>query len=418
MPLLLDNNSMRGRIIFILSVGLNIGLLACFLYQERGSNTPDKSQIRSPVRYRIRPNPSGPAIPKVLIRRQYFSWSEIESDDFATFIDNLRNIDCPEQTIIDIVIAEVDYIYNQRRIREINTPMQQWWQSAKSKEFAQSWSEQEQKLEKERQALLARLLGPGWQIGRESRMDRGYLDLNGAVLGELTEAAKTKVQAIHNASDQRIQEYLEQKKRAGEDPNTAELASLRQQARSELAQILTPAQMEEYLLRYSATANKLRNLLNGFEATPDEFRQLFRIYDSSESQMQGADNALVAKAKTSELERQRDISIRQILSGERYKLFQLVQEPDYTMARSITEKFGAPSEKVMPLYEVNRLISSTQGRIKQDKTLTQVEREEALKMLEEQKNQSIKQILAGKTALEVQAGSEDNPPLPDMTPTE
>ena len=407
---------MRGRIILILSLGLNIGLLIFLLYHERSSGSV-QHQTRTPVRYRIRPNTNGPVAPKVLIRHQFFTWSEIESDDFATYIENLRNIECPEQTIRDIVVAEVDYIFNQRRIREFNTPVQEWWRSTSNKEFNQAWKDQEQKLDNERQMLLTQLLGPGWQVGRENRIDVGYLDLNGAVLGQLSESVKTKVQAIHNVSNQRIQEYLEQKKRAGEEVNPAELAGLRQQARSELEQILTPTQMEEYLLRYSPTAGKLRNTLTGFDATPDEFRQLFRIYDSLESQMltQNGDRTLLAKAQTSELERQRDMSIRQILSGDRYKLFQLVQEPDYITARAVIDKWGASSEKILPIYEVNRLISTTQSRIKQDKTLTQVEREEALKLLEEQKNQSIKQILAGKKVLEQKDEIElQNPPLPEI----
>ena len=50
-------------------------------------------------------------------------------------------------------------------------------------------------------------------------------------------------------------------------------------ARDDLARVLSPPQLEEFLLRYSQNANELRaNLgqLRFFNATPDEFRAVFR----------------------------------------------------------------------------------------------------------------------------------------------
>lgn len=37
-----------------------------------------------------------------------FNWSQVESADYRTYISNLRSIGCPEQTIRDIVSADVD----------------------------------------------------------------------------------------------------------------------------------------------------------------------------------------------------------------------------------------------------------------------------------------------------------------------
>ena len=67
----------------------------------------------------------------VLVRRQFFNWGEIESADYPTYIANLKDIHCPEQTIRDLIIADVNALYARRRAADpaLVTPEQQWWLS-------------------------------------------------------------------------------------------------------------------------------------------------------------------------------------------------------------------------------------------------------------------------------------------------
>jgi hypothetical protein len=48
-------------------------------------------------------------------QRENFQWRQIESADYRTYIANLRAIGCPEQTIRDIIIADVHQVYEKRR---------------------------------------------------------------------------------------------------------------------------------------------------------------------------------------------------------------------------------------------------------------------------------------------------------------
>src|SRR5580692_6858652 len=45
-----------------------------------------------------------------------FRWNQLESSDFRTYIANLRGIGCPELTIRELITAEVDDIYKDRRL--------------------------------------------------------------------------------------------------------------------------------------------------------------------------------------------------------------------------------------------------------------------------------------------------------------
>jgi len=77
-----------------------------------------------------------------------FDWSQVESPDYRTYITNLRGIRCPQQTIFDIVTADIAALYDQKR------------SDLKTKEmdpvrFAQA----AEKLQQEKSDLLVSLFG-------------------------------------------------------------------------------------------------------------------------------------------------------------------------------------------------------------------------------------------------------------------
>jgi hypothetical protein len=116
---------MRWRVLLILSLLANVLLAAGLVFSSRraslASNTTAAGETSSTV---IRTN--------VEVRHQFLSWSHVESADYATYIANLRNIGCPEQTIRDILIADVNALYARRRATEIISPQQEWWRTEPS----------------------------------------------------------------------------------------------------------------------------------------------------------------------------------------------------------------------------------------------------------------------------------------------
>src|SRR6267378_3325428 len=44
-----------------------------------------------------------------------FDWGQVEASDYATYISNLRSIRCPEQTIRDIIKADVANLFDTKR---------------------------------------------------------------------------------------------------------------------------------------------------------------------------------------------------------------------------------------------------------------------------------------------------------------
>ncbi|MDX1950718.1 MAG: hypothetical protein SFY81_00960 [Verrucomicrobiota bacterium] len=316
--------------------------------------------------------------PSVVIRRQFFHWNEIESRDFPTYINNLRGIGCPESTIRDIIVAEVDELFAGRRRREIVTGESQWWRSDPSLDVIEQAATQIAALEAERRNLLTTLLGAGWEKSEE-QIDLYSLRFDGPVLGKLSSETIQAVQAIEERASDEYRTLFPTTDLVRS--NNQEIARLRRETRAELEKILTPQELEEYLLRFSNHARQLRENIRGFEATPDEFRNLFRATDSLEMELASlpADQA----QRRAQIQETRDLQVRQTIGDERYALYKLNQDPEFTRARSLAEQNGLAAEKVLPLFEIAKASEEERRRIQNDASIPA-----------EQKNLQIEQVKA------------------------
>jgi LysM repeat protein len=396
---------MRGRVLLFLSLGANVALLLWFVTTHR--KTAREGLNDSTHAASVKTN--------VVVRRQFFTWGEVESSDYPTYIANLRDIGCPEQTIRDIIIAEINTLYARRLATELVTPEQQWWRSEPDTNTVRAAAQKARELEDERRALLARLLGTNWESGdlvNLPRPSRQSIALDGPVLGALPLDVKEAVETVSARSQDQMQAYLDEQRRAGTTPDPAELARLRQQTRAELARLLTPAQLEEYLLRYSQHANNLRTELGQlkyFNATPDEFRAIFRAQDSIEQQLEliAGSNDPASALQRRMLEEQRDNAIKIALGPQRYAQYTTLHDSDYRDALAAAQQSGNPNT-ADTIYQINLATAQQQAMIRANTNLTPEQRAIELKRVELSQLTATAQA----TGQEVQA---EQPPLPSTT---
>lgn len=373
---------MRWRALLLLSLLANVALVVGLVLSTRRTaelaNAASSEETNSPL---IKTN--------VVLRKQFLSWAHVESPDYTTYIQNLRSIGCPEQTIRDIIIADVDALYARRRATEIISPEQEWWRSEPNPEVVKLASEKLLALDTERRDLLTRLLGSDWESGdlvNLPRPSRPGVTLDGPTLGPLPNETKQAVADISARAEQRLQSYLDSVKASGKTPDPAEMARMRQQTRNELASVLSPTQLEEYLLRYSQTANDLRaefGKLKYFNATPDEFRSIFRATDSIEQQiaMLGSGSDPITASQRNTLIQQRDNAIKQVLGADRYRQFAELHDPLYQQALATATQNGDPAS-ADAIYAVNLAAQSEQNNIDSNTNLTDSQKAIALKQLE------------------------------------
>jgi LysM repeat protein len=397
---------MRWRVIASVSLGVNVILAAIGLHYARRPAAPGSTPFAAPAQAS-----TAQAKTNVVVRRQFFSWQEVESPDYPTFVANLRDIGCPEQTIRDIIIADVNALYSRRRATELVTPEQQWWRSEPDAELVAAVTEKSRVLEDERRGLLARLLGTNWESGdlvNLPRPSRQGVVLDGAVLGALPTETKQAIQEISLRTQDQLQDYLESQRREGKTPDPLEIARLRQQTRNELQRVLTPSQLEEFLLRYSQNANDLRaelGALRFFNASSNEFRAMFRASDALDQQIQllsTTDPNQAAQRKA--LEDQRDNALRITLGNKRFEQFTKLHDPAFRDAVATAEKAGTP-DAAQIIYEINLATAAEQLRINADTNLTAQQRNLELKRLELEQLQA-NTVLTG----------QELPPEPTPTP--
>jgi len=240
------------------------------------------------------------------------------------------------------------------------------------------------------------LLGPAWESSYYPYPAHpNSPNLDGAILGALPAQVKQTLRDIEGRAAERRQAYIDALEKEGKQPDAAELARMRQQTRGELAQVLNPEQLEEYLLRYSGNATALREELHGLVSTPEGFRTLFRLTDPIDQQVQllaaSTDSASVKRRQ--ELEQQREEAIQQALGTDDYKQYKLLQDPVYRDARTIAQQSGAPAEKLIPLYQINRATEQEQQSIRNDLSLTAEQKVQKLEAVQTAQQNALRRLL-------------------------
>ncbi len=200
-------------------------------------------------------------------------WGRIESRDPAKLIANLRALGCPEQTIRDIVAFRVA-----RRYREqvLATEVA----AARARDYSHFenpgayWDRHYSRLELREQMIaeIEDLFGrnDSWLqvvIGPTYRDDREYLPVD----------KRRQVREL-DLRYRRLSQELESRGIAGtlDAEATARLAELQRQKQAELAQILSPAEQEDYLYRESPAAQYVRQHLPQAKSEA-EFRVIVKV---------------------------------------------------------------------------------------------------------------------------------------------
>jgi hypothetical protein len=401
---------MRWRALAFVSIAVNAVLAAVWLIFPRHPLAGTLSGSAA-----LGDGSEGVTRTNIVLRRQFLFWQEVESPDYPTYITNLRSIGCPEQTIRDIIIADVNALYARKRATatDLVTPEQQWWRSESDTNVLQAASEKIRALDDERKNLLARLLGSNWESGDMMNLPRPShpgVALDGPLLGSLPADAKQAIQEINARSDARLLAYLDNQRQQGKGSDPVELAKLRQQTRDELARVLPPAPLEEYLLRYSQYANNLRadfGELRFFDPTPDEFRAVFRATDGIDQQLQLLANSTDASSiqARQNLQAQRENALKLALGPARYSEYQLMHDPLYRDAVAAADEAGTP-EAARAIYQVKLAAAATQESINADSNLTA-----------EQKNIENKQVELDQLKANTLAIGQQLPPDPSAQQT-
>lgn len=387
---------MRWRVLLAVSLVLNLILASGWIWSKRQISTQVAELATRPAKTNTVTKTA------VVVRRTFFSWQEIESQDYAAYIKNLREIGCPEQTIRDIITADVTQVLRSQ-LREASPelkPNPKWWTNRRDPAELQASEKKQDDLWQSRQKILDQLLGAGWE-------QRTQDSLSG------TNTYQQMLIATMDISPA-LQNLPADKKQL-----IARLLSTRNDPWKELAPLLSPSQLEDAQLRFSSQADALRDeldLLPGFETQPEEFKQIFKAtadIDARISALAERDDAAANELRT-RLLAERDAAIRGVISPQRYEQFARLRDPAYLSALELLAEGNGDPTALPTLYAINRESSAESERIQNDTKLTETQREIELKKLELEQMRATALAL-GETLLEEQPVQAAPKPEPKKT---
>lgn len=392
---------MKTKVLLAVSLVLNLALTGALLWFV--NHRPVPAVAPAPP---TPPASSGPAAPEPSSKpetvvaakpTQPFDWRMVESEDYKQYIANLRAIGCPEETIRDIIIADVNKLFASRRqALKTSTNRFEYWKSGSffAGMFDPERIEKEQALAREKRELLRELLG----VAPDEKPDLfGGFNPFEAMLDFLPSEKQTAVLELL----QKMQARMIRGFRGGA-PDAEGLGQVRtaqKEMEAELAKILTPQELEEYQLRMSPTAMAMRMQLSSFEPTEEEFRKIFAVrktFDDQFNPMEAATLDTAEREKMNAARREMEAQLKSVLGEARYAEYERAQDRTYQGIYRVAQRQGLPKDSADKVYDMQKIAQDQTRKVQQDPTLSPEQRQAAIEAIRTETANSIRAVLGEK----------------------
>ncbi|MGI8966089.1 MAG: hypothetical protein ACR2H1_08395 [Limisphaerales bacterium] len=359
-------------------------------HEEKRSDT---SELKTPATSTTA-IPAKPAVPR-------FNWREVESPDYKEYIAKLRAIHCPEETIIDIIVADVSKFYRSKLAPYRKPPekFKFWenddgWSRPRDVEFEKMARDNE----KEKRKLLKELLGIDY--AKEMAKQTGWPQREEEFYKQLSADTKEKMSEIQQKF-QEMKSDIYRKTRGYQDEDDAkELRKIEKLQTAELAKILTPEQLEEYQMRSSSIAQNLKyNELQGFEASEPEFRAIVKAKLAAEDMQENPDTGeKLSREERAKLAKENAAALKEALGGDRYKELKLNEDYGYRELVKIAEKVGVDKAAAAQVHQMKDEVEKATRKIQSDRKLTPEQKKEKLQAIRAATEQEVAQQLGERGA--------------------
>jgi hypothetical protein len=383
------------RTIIVASLGLNAVLVAALAYYSvHGSKPEPAEEAPSAVSAGATPAPVRSRAPAVvnINNGDDFHWQDVESTDFKQYMANLRAIGCPEETIRDLIIAEVNKMFAPRfaALAAETQRFEHWGHRSKSK---QALTTQLRAVREERRALLRELLGiDDDPHARWANVDLDRLREEGK-FSFLPAEKQEQVRAIM----EKYQQQLDVRNAGRGDliVTSDQSKLLREQRQQELAQVLSPEELKELSLRDSNTADSVRSRFGSVDITEAEYRKLYDLRKAYE-EAQGA----VADYSDPEKMRQRSEARKLLEEGyktalgeDRWMELQRQQDPTWRGLTEVAQQNNLSQSVIEQAWQSQRQTGEQIMRILEDRSMAREQRDALVQQLTGEYDRNLRGLL-------------------------
>lgn len=389
------------RAVLLISIVLNLGLALLVgkgLQQKETALVPTivaKENKTAEPKADVPERPNLQETPAESRSTKPFHWSEVESADYKTYIENLRRIHCPEPTIAEIIIADVNKYYRARLApyRKDNDKMFKFWQSDNSSYRRDpAYEKMRFETEKEKNKLLKELLGKSYK--EELVKSSGWqMEPTDPFFKNIPEDKKDRMSEIEEKFSEMKSEVYRRSRGYQDDEDRKELKKIEQERTAELAKIFSPEELFEYQLRRSETAQNMKwNELEGLNTTEAEYRAIFKAKMASENpDLLGLDE--MSSEERSKFVNEARENLKTTLGEERYKEYTLNKDWDYRNLRKLVEKNGGDKQIALEVFGMKDSIQRAANQVRNDKSLSKEERDQKLLAIREEVDKTLSEAL-------------------------
>jgi hypothetical protein len=411
---------------------VNLVLAGVAVWQRLGKSSGEATEAPSGATSRETadevPVSSSNAIGSPVVEKAGFSYRDLLSTDLRKYIERLRAVECPEPTVQDIILAEVDRRFAAREAAlALHRHQQNPWDPAPPN-GGRSWAKWNQlrELRTEKQALVKELLGidiplglPNWTTDRDGNFE--------AAMALIPEAKR-------QAARELLEKYRDRRRELQEKtfgyllPEDAE-AYLRntRERRQELEKLLGKETLEQFEMSASQTGIALRSRFDGFDLTDAERRSIFRSQlAADELQVPGtvigrspeAAEEANREAGAAQLRAQQEVvDVRAGMTPERQAEFDRIQDPTYRNLVQQVNRTGLPRETALQVYEFSRGLRNELNAIMSQAGTDLAQRTALMQQFRAESEQRLKQMV-GEEAFRQLNGNVRIPGLPNLPPAE
>lgn len=308
-----------------------------------------------------------------------FEWSQLHTDQWYAYRDDLRAIGCPDQTIRDILQPLVHQAFIDKR-RTLTAPwMPRFWELViPPKSTWVRLNQSLEALEEEEKQTLEQLLGGLSEDGGNLQSQNHFNDETEAQLASLTPEHRSQVEDILAQCMEAIHSINQQPSLSPEE-RAKWLENLETATKQKIDEVLGPEEAEQYHLRTSNYAS-LREI-DSVDLTEKEMAQIIQLRE----QISRGDRATDESA-----------TLAEILGPERAKDLQLAEDPDFQRLYELTSGSEKGMEKAKALFALQAQLEEMAQTIHAEPAARNATSAQQLSAMEARQKDTLQEWISGK----------------------
>ena len=398
---------MPSRLTFSLTLNaLGLGLVLWLVLP--GSRSEARARVShllanrvSRLKHQPAPPPVEATAPEVIEVIEPFNWAQFESADYRVYLANLRGIGCPESTVRDILIADVNDLFNGRVKTLVDGVSGQFWNlithEAEFEKLVDEKEKQLRALDEERDELFTLLFGDSNPRAEEEA--RASATVNQERWERLADFLPPVKRAQWVAAKDELERtwkaFLRTPGQTGaqQQAKRKELEAAHEQA---LRQWLTPDEYAELRLRQSPAANLPEGLV-GLDLTEDQVRAAAKIeLATADAQAALSQKDADFKSRTALLQQQSEAQTQELIGPEAYAALQRATDNRYEPFYRVTQRLELPDAAAAQAYDIRRKAQDAARQLLDNESLSVEDRQAMLQAISAEAKQGLSTALGPK----------------------